>query len=180
MSRFFFQERMRKKEKRATSKQNALHIKLPFLSLCFLVYFPFRGVLLERLFDRGDRSSLLQREDVFFGRFPVVQLVVLLGHFISLLIKPLLFQSAKTKRRREQNDRRNTFLVVVVVKVAGKSCACACVCVFARARDVLNSEEETSSNFFVFLPPHSYMFRVLVHPFLLESKKEALAESKFE
>lgn len=171
---------MRKKEKRATSKQNALHIKLPFLSLCFLVYFPFRGVLLERLFDRGDRSSLLQREDVFFGRFPVVQLVVLLGHFISLLIKPLLFQSAKTKRRREQNDRRNTFLVVVVVKVAGKSCACACVCVFARARDVLNSEEETSSNFFVFLPPHSYMFRVLVHPFLLESKKEALAESKFE
>ena len=45
----------------------------------------------------------------------------------------------------------------------------------------MNSEVEKSSRIFVFLPPKFvYEFRVLVHPFLLESKKEALAESKFE
>jgi len=107
----FFQERiLQKKEKRARRVHNASRVKVPFLSLCFLVYFPLlRAVLLERLLDRGDRSSLLQREDVFFGRFPVIQLVVLLGHFISLFFKPLLFQSATTtkRRRQEKNDRRN-------------------------------------------------------------------------
>ena len=96
---------MQKKEKRATSKQNALHIKLPFLSLCFLVYFPFRGVLLERLFDRGDRSSLLQREDVFFGRFPVV---ILLRHCVSLFFKPPLRSSkAQQKQNEKKKDRRH-------------------------------------------------------------------------
>ena len=120
---------MRKKEKRATSKQNALHIKLPFLSLCFLVYFPFRGVLLERLFDRGDRSSLLQREDVFFGRFPVV---ILLGHCVSLFFKPPLYSSkAQQKQNEKKKDRRRHFSCLVRVAL-GEARLCFCVCVFAR------------------------------------------------
>ena len=167
MESFFSKNESCKRKRNARRVNNALRIKLPFLSLYFLVYFPLRAVLLERLLDRGDRSSLLQREDVFFGRFPVVQLVVLLGHFISLLIKPLLFQSAKTKRRREKNDRRH----FSCRQSRGQS---VCACVFARAcdnRNVMNSEVEKSSNFCFPSPQFVYSFRVLVHPFLLESKK---------
>ena len=128
----FFQERiLQKKEKRARRVNNALHIKLPFLSLCFLVYFPLlRGVLLERLFDRGDRSSLLQREDVFFGRFPVV---ILLGHCVSLFFKPPLLYSSKAqqKQNEKKKDRRRHFSCLVRVAL-GEARLCFCVCVFAR------------------------------------------------
>ena len=127
----FFQERiLQKKEKRARRVHNASRVKVPFLSLCFLVYFPLlRAVLLERLFDRGDRSSLLQREDVFFGRFPVV---ILLGHCVSLFFKPPLCSSkAQQKQNEKKKDRRRHFSCLVRVAL-GEARLCFCVCVFAR------------------------------------------------
>jgi hypothetical protein len=130
----FFQERiLQKKEKRATSTQRSSRVKVPFLSLCFLVvYFPLlRAVLLERLLDRGDRSSLLQREDVFFGRFPVV---ILLRHCVSLFFKPPLLYSSKAqqKQNEKKKDRRRQNFSCLVRVALGKARLCFCVCAFAR------------------------------------------------
>ena len=133
LSRFFSKNECERK-RNARRVNNALRIKVPFLSLYFLVYFPLRAVLLERLLDRGDRSSLLQREDVFFGRFPVV---ILLGHCISLFFKPpLLFQSA-TKTKRKEKGQKTLFL-------SSKSLLAKRVsfCVFARACDTRNVMNE--------------------------------------
>ena len=122
LSRFFPKNESCKRKRNARRVNNALHVKLPFLSLCFLVYFPLRAVLLERLLDRGDRSSLLQREDVFFGRFPVV---ILLGHCISLFFKPpFLFQSATTKRK----EKGQKTLFLSSKSRAKRVCVCVCVC----------------------------------------------------
>ena len=45
----------------------------------------------------------------------------------------------------------------------------------------MNSEEEKSSNFLFSFPPScGVVFRVLVHPLVLESTKYALVQSKFE
>ena len=131
----FFQERiLQKKEKRATSTQRSLRVKVPFLSLCFLVvYFPLlRAVSLERLLDRGDRSSLLQREDVFFGRFPVV---ILLRHCVSLFFKPPLLYSSKAQQKqneKKKDGRRQNFSRLSSESLLAKR-VCVFVCVRLRA-----------------------------------------------
>lgn len=129
MESFFSKNESCKRKRNARRVNNALRIKLPFLSLYFLVYFPLRAVLLERLLDRGDRSSLLQREDVFFGRFPVV---ILLRHCVSLFFKPPLRSSkAQQKQNEKKKDRRRHFSCLVRVAL-GKARLCFCVCAFAR------------------------------------------------
>ena len=151
-SRFFPKNECERK-RNARRVNNALHIKLPFLSLCFLVYFPLRGVLLERLLDRGDRSSLLQREDVFFGRFPVV---ILLGHF---LFRFLFSSNPYSSKAQKQNDDKRKRQKTLFLSSSSKSRAKrVCVCVFARAcdtRNAMNSEEEEKSSNFCFPSPLS-------------------------
>ena len=128
MESFFSKNESCKRKRNARRVNNASRVKVPFLSLCFLVYFPLRAVLLERLLDRGDRSSLLQREDVFFGRFPVV---ILLRHCISLFFKPPLYSSkAQQKQNEKKKDRRRHFSCLVKVAL-GKARVFLCVCVCA-------------------------------------------------
>jgi hypothetical protein len=132
MESFFSKNESCKRKRNARRVHNASRVKVPFLSLCFLVYFPLlRAVLLERLLDRGDRSSLLQREDVFFGRFPVV---ILLRHCVSLFFKPPLLYSSKAqqKQNEKKKDRRRQNFSCLVRVALGKARLCFCVCAFAR------------------------------------------------
>ena len=130
MESFFSKNESCKRKRNARRVNNASRVKVPFLSLCFLVYFPLRAVLLERLLDRGDRSSLLQREDVFFGRFPVV---ILLGHCVSLFFKPPLYSSkAQQKQNEKKKDGRRGHFSCLVRVALGKARLCFCVCAFAR------------------------------------------------
>ena len=131
MESFFSKNESCKRKRNARRVHNASRVKVPFLSLCFLVYFPLlRAVLLERLLDRGDRSSLLQREDVFFGRFPVV---ILLRHCVSLFFKPPLRSSkAQQKQNEKKKDRRRHFSCLVRVALGEEARLCFFVCVFAR------------------------------------------------
>ena len=131
---FFSKNESCKRKRNARRVHNASRIKLPFLSLCFLVvYFPLlRAVLLERLLDRGDRSSLLQREDVFFGRFPVV---IFCSAIVFLFFKPPLLYSSKAqqKQNEKKKDRRRQNFSCLVKVALGKARLCVlCVCVCAR------------------------------------------------
>ena len=133
MESFFSKNESCKRKRNARRVHNASRVKVPFLSLCFLaVYFPLlRAVLLERLLDRGDRSSLLQREDVFFGRFPVV---ILLRHCVSLFFKPPLLYSSKAqqKQNEKKKDGRRHFSCRMSESLLAKR-VCVFVCVRLRA-----------------------------------------------
>ena len=166
---FFFPRNLilQKKEKRATSKQRFAH-KITFsLALLSRLFSPSRRFVGTSLRSRRP-FVLASTGGRFLWTFPSGAIGRFAHYFILFLIKPLLFQSAKTKRRREKNDRRH----FSCRQSRGQS---VCACVFARAcdnRNVMNSEVEKSSNFlFSFPPEFVYSFRVLVHPFLLESKK---------
>ena len=160
---------MRKKEKRATSKQRFAH-KITFsLALFSRLLSPSRRFVGTSLRSRRP-FVLASTGGRFLWTFPSGTIGRFARPFYFSFLQTLTLPKRKNKTTTREKRQKTLFLSSSSKSRAKRVCVCVCARVWYR--NVLNSEEEKSSNFlFSFPPMFVYVFRVLVHPLLLESKK---------